>query len=377
MPQTDLGNLDISDLATQVEDYSVSQEVTDGANESKETEYTNENWSKQFGYYKNIPELTSAIDAKATWTVGKGYIADEITTMQLDSIKGWGKDTFNTILENTIRTYHIGGDAFCEIILDKDDNLINLKPLDPSTIVIIADAKGRIKRYEQRSKINKKDVKRFEPHQIFHLARNRVADEIHGVSIIDAIEWIILARNEAMNDWKRVLHRNVDPIMIFHLDTDDTTKIASFKSKMDEARGKGENLYVPKDAVVPEQLATSINATLNPLAWIETLTKYFFQATGVPDIIVGGGASNSFTEASAKIAYLAFQQTIEEEQLFLEEQILAQLNLVIDLVFPADLSGEALSDKPKQEAQVEQPQIQKNEKAVENNDKIINLKGRK
>ncbi|KKK54497.1 hypothetical protein LCGC14_3084130, partial [marine sediment metagenome] len=40
--------------------------------------------------------------------VGKGYQADEETTMLLDTIKGNGKDTFNSILENNIRTYHIG-----------------------------------------------------------------------------------------------------------------------------------------------------------------------------------------------------------------------------------------------------------------------------
>ena len=61
-------------------------------------------------YLKTIPELQATIDAKATWTVGKGYTADPITTLILDRINGWGKDTFNTILENIIRTYNIGGD---------------------------------------------------------------------------------------------------------------------------------------------------------------------------------------------------------------------------------------------------------------------------
>jgi hypothetical protein len=70
---------------------------------------------------------------------------------------------------------------------------------------------------------------------------------------------------------------------------------------------------------------------------------------GVPKIIVGG--SGEITEASAKISYLAFQQGVEEEQLFLEEQILSQLNLVIDLEFPASLENELLSDNKKDGAQ--------------------------
>ncbi|KKK76610.1 hypothetical protein LCGC14_2861890, partial [marine sediment metagenome] len=144
-------------------------------------------------------------------------------------------------------------------------------------------------------------------------------------------------------------HRNIDPLMIFHLDTDDTTEIAAFKAKMDAAKGKGENMYIPKDAVVPEQLSIAPNAALNPLPWISFLNNSFFQAAGVPQIIVGG--SQEFTEATAKIAYLAFQQTIEEEQLFIEEQFANQLFLEIELEFPASLENELLSDNKKDGAE--------------------------
>ncbi len=377
MPETDMGNLDTSNLGTAITDYSVDTVVTDGVSASGETRWINQNWSKYFGYYKTIPELTAAIDAKATWTVGKGFMADEITTMELMSFKGWGKDTFNTILENMIRTYHIGGDAFAEIITNKENLIINIKPLDPASMVIVTNREGIIIRYEQTSKV-KKPNKKFNPEMIFHLARNRVADEIHGVSIIEAVENIILMRNEAMTDWKQVMHRNVAPLWVFHLDTDDTTKIATFKEKMDKARGEGENLYVPKGAVVPELITTAGNASLNPLAWIDQLNQYFFQATGVPDIIVG--SSKALTEASAKIAYLAFQQTIEEEQLFIEEQVLAQLNGEIKLEFPASLENELLSDKPKQNEEgvgVNESEIQQGETAVEPNDVTAEIGGRK
>jgi len=66
---------------------------------------------------------------------------------------------------------------------------------------------------------------------------------------------------------------------------------------------------------------------------------------GVPQIILGG--SGEFTEASAKIAYLAFQQNIEEEQLFIEEQVGLQLGMKIELEFPASLENELLSDNKK------------------------------
>lgn len=72
----------------------------------------NTKYSQYLGYYKDIPELAAVIDAKATWTVGKGFKADEKTTMELSKIKGFGKDTFNTILENMARTKEIGGDSY-------------------------------------------------------------------------------------------------------------------------------------------------------------------------------------------------------------------------------------------------------------------------
>ena len=346
MPDTNISSADYGDFKNTITDFSVDAVSTDGAFDQKETIYDNEKWTQFLGYYKKIPELAAAIDAKATWTIGKGFKSNEITEMALSTIKGWGKDSFNTILENCVRTYHIGGDSFSEIIRDNRGRLINLKPLDPGVIRIVANRKGLIIRYEQLDK-TKKAIKKFPPETIFHLARNRVADEIHGVSIIPAVEEIILMRNEAMADYQKLLHRNIFPVKIFHLDTDDTAKIAAFKVKADLAHTQGENMYIPKGAVEVENSAVAPNSTLNPLPWIQQLNQYFFQATGVPQLIVGG--SQEFTEASAKIAYLAFEQIIEEEQLFIEEQVLSQLNLEIDLEFPATLQNEMISDSSKSE----------------------------
>lgn len=343
MPTTKISSAIASDLTTAMTDFSVDTKSTDAAFDQPETRWMNENWPQYFGYYKAIPELGAAIDAKATWTVGKGFKAEPEVEAILNKIRGWGKDTFNTIIENMIRTYNIGGDAFCEII--KDGELINLKPLDPGVMVIVVNPQGIIIGYEQNSKVAGKEPKKFKPEEIFHLARNRVADEIHGVSIIERLETIILMRNQAMDDWKRVLHRNIDPMMIFHLDTDNTAEITAFKSKTDAARGKGENMYIPKDAVVPEQISIAPNAALNPLQWIESLNDYFYEACGTPRIILGN--SRNFTEASAKIVYLAFQQTIEEEQLFVEEEVLQQLGLVIELEFPVSLEADLLTDESK------------------------------
>ena len=329
--------------------YTVSTDDTDATSDQKETEYINSNWTQQYGYFKQIPEINAAINAKATWTIGKGFKADEVTEMLLDTIKGNGMDTFNTVLENMIRTYYIGGDSFAEIIRDDEENLINLKPLNPGKVKIVTNRKGIVTKYKILTTEKGKEIT-FKPEEILHLARNRVADQVHGVSVIDPIENIILARNEAISDYRQVMHDNVTPRWKFKLKTDDPTEIAAYKKKMDAAtKTVSTNIYEPFDVSESELITVAPNATLDPKAWIDQQGDFFYEAVGVPQIIMGG--SGEFTEASAKIAYLAFQQNIEEEQLFIEEQVLSQLNLVIELEFPASLENELLSDKAKDGAE--------------------------
>ena len=348
MPETLIGSATASDLTNTQTDFSVDTQETDGATNQKETTYMNTDWSQQHGYYRQVPELRAAIDAKATWTVGKGVKADDATKLILDRITGFGKDTFNTIIENMIRVMMIGGDSFAEQIRDEDNNLINLKPLDPGVMEIVANPKGIITKYKQKSKVKSPD-KVFRTDQILHFSRNRVADEIHGVSIIEALTVNILARNEAIADMKTLMHRHVKPMRVWHLDTDDDTEIAKFKSTIDNATNKGENIYLPKGTVEQEIASVPPNATLNPLPWITWLTQEFYRATGGTDIVLGG--SGEFTEATAKIKYLAFQQNVEEDQLYIEEQVGLQLGLLIELEFPASLENELLSDKAKDNEQ--------------------------
>ena len=353
MAENLIDSMSVGSLTSDNKDFSVDTASTDGSGDQKRTEWSNEKWPQYLGYYNVIAELHAVINAKATWTIGKGFKAEEQTELLMDTIKGIGIDTFNTILENMVRTYYIGGDAFCEIIRDEDENLINLKPLDPGTITIVANRQGMIETYEQTSKVNAQNPKVIQTENMLHLARNRIGDQIHGTSVIEAVETIILARNESISDYKEVMHRFVRPQWKFRLKTDVPSEIAAYKIKQDGATGGGKNIYEPMDVSESEVISVAPNSTLNPLTWIEFQGNAFYEAVGVPKIIVGG--SGEFTEASAKIAYLAFQQNVEEEQLFIEEQVLSQLNLVIELEFPASLENELLSDKAKDGNEAIQP----------------------
>lgn len=368
MPQTDIGSAERSETTSFV-DYSVAAAETDGV---QPTEFTwiNKEWTKQLGYYQAIPELQTAVNAKATWTIGAGYEAEDNHKLILDRITGHGKDSFNSIIWNMVCVKTFGGDSYAEIITDDDNLLVNLKPLNPGTMSIVYNNKGRIIRYEQTN-VRTKGVTKFDPDKIFHLSRQRVADEIHGVSIIPAVEQIILMRNEAMSDWKKVLHRNVAPLVIWHLDTDDETEIAAFKAKNNTAKADGEDMYIPKGTVEPEIVSIAPNQALNPLQWIEKLNDYFFQTVNVPQIIVGSG--KEFTDASGKIVYLAYEQSVKSEQLYVEEQVAAQLNIMIKLTFPASMQNDAISSAPNE---MPTPQEERPQQAAEPNNATAELEGK-
>jgi hypothetical protein len=352
MGDTDIGSTDYGALESTETKFEVDTATTDGVGDQKETTWINSEWSQQFGYYKNIPELHACIDARAEWAVGNGYTAEPLTKLVLLQINGNGTDTFNTILENMMKVKDIGGDSFSEIIRNEDKQLINIKPLDPSVMKIVANQKGIIIRYEQVSKIGEVERK-FKPEEVLHFSRNRIADEIHGQSLITAVENIILMRNEGMSDARKLYHRHVHPVMVHHLNTDNTTEIAAYKAKVDAAHDKGENLYIPKDAVEIDMAAVAPNASLNILPYIESLNNYFYEACGVPKVIVG--SSGALTEASAKILLLAFEQTTRAKQLYVKEQISRQLGLTIELEFSVSIQNEAMSSTQRSENSQFQP----------------------
>lgn len=328
--------------------FSVDAQTTDGPTDQKETEWMDDKFGDWLGYYKDekTPEITAIIDEGANWTAGRGWTADPITEMLLDTIKGNGFDTFASIIENGERTKELGGNFYAEIIRDDEDNLINLKPLDPSVMKHHATGQGIITHFTQMSKNHpRKSEHKFKAEEIFYLPRNRIADEIHGTGIAQKLKLIIDMKNEAMADNRLAMHQNVVPRWKFKLKTDDPTEIAAYKAKMDTATGERGNIYEPFDVSESELMTIAPNATLNPMAYIQYLDDLFYQVGGVPKIIIGG--TGGFTEQAVTITYLAFQQKIAKRQLYWEEQILKQLNLIIKLVEPASVENNLLTDSQK------------------------------
>jgi len=349
MTKQDIGQATISDMTNQVSDFQVAAINTDAATGAEETEWINTKWAIWHGYYKTIPEFKTAINGFATWVIGKGWEADERTTALLNNIRGWGEDTFLSILWNLIVVKKVSGDSFAEVIRNKDDGtLINLKPLDPGSIKTIVNGKGIVIRYEQINKITKESKRTFIPQDILHLCNDRIADEIHGTSITEAVEWVIDARMEAMKDWRRMSHRST--IRVMYIDADDTTKLTHVKKEYAQSIEKGELMLIPAKRGEAEFADLTVPPIQNFLDWIKYLENFFYQALGVPKVILGG--SEEFTEASSKIGYLTFEQIYSKEVEELIKDLWSQLAIKITINKPASIENELLQSEAKNTGQV-------------------------
>src|SRR3990167_10087659 len=98
MGEFDISNATTSELKGGVPDYKVQAKTIVEAGPQPKTYSTNHQfWSTRLGYYKTIPELKQAVDSLALWTAGKGYKTDNSTKSILETLNGWGEDTFDSL----------------------------------------------------------------------------------------------------------------------------------------------------------------------------------------------------------------------------------------------------------------------------------------
>lgn len=364
--ETGMSSVDYEDMAIYgdstkyTDQFEVENLDTDGSN-GLETTYIPD-WSKWHGYYRKIPEFQAAVDKFGSWTVGRGFEADKKNESKVKKIYGFGKDDFESILENMIRAMLICGDSFAEIIRDKQKRVLNIKPLNPGNIKIIANDSGIVDRYEQftDSSGRRYVVARFAKDDIIHLSWNRIADEIHGIPFGEKSEDIIKMRNECMQDMRVLFHRYVKPIQIIQVDSDKDSDLTLVQNSFDTAYKKTENIIIPKGIVEQvDRVSIPQFSTLDPLPWLQYLVRQFVTSCGVPEVIMGWGSET--TEASSKIIYLAFQQTIEEVQLYMENQMEIQTGIKIKLNFPASIEEDLKSDEKKDAGYQTKPSVSKND----------------
>lgn len=348
-----------------VTDYSsitkttIPSETTDGVIIGGDARHTNENFSEYWGFFNNVGGLKSALLMKSIWAVGKGWTADDATTKLLENIKGWGKDTFDDILFNMDLIKNVNGDSYAQIMRNDNGKLINLKCLDPASMVTVVSPQGIIKGYEQVSKIKGKAVKKFKVNEIFHLSNNRLADQIHGISDIEGLRDTIIADKENFNDSQKLSHFQAKPFILFRLKTDDPTKIANFVTRLQNARKLGEDLVIPDDDDIVSAEVIQLNPSSFIQEWRNDLKNRFYREVGMPEVAFG---TSGATESGGKMEIFAHETVFEHNQRYMEKQVWNQLAKKIDLIPPNSLLDNLQTDE-KKDANVQTQAVQPNEVA--------------
>ena len=308
-----------TNMSSVVTDYEPDSKSIDEVSDQKEIRYTNTKFGEQLTAFKTYPQLNRSITALAVYTAGKGYTCessrDEII---LDHITGWGEDTFLSIIINMLKVKKFGEDAYAEIIRDEKGTLINLKPLNTGKMTIVCGRDGVILRYEYSNGKNKPTI--FKPQEILHFCNERIANEMHGTSILEVCEWALKAKQQAMEDLKRITH--ISTVRIIYADVNDKTRLANVKSNYAEGIKNHEVVIFtcrPEDMKFEDLNLPPIEAFLS---YFRYLDSFIYQAVGVPkDIVTTEGS----TESASKMGTYNFEPTYSNERIQLEMDIWNQL----------------------------------------------------
>lgn len=343
----DITKTDTTDMTNLVDKFQVGAINIDGATGQKETVYSNANWTTYLGYYKTIPELKKAIDTYATWVLGKGFTAQPHDQVILEKMTGWGEDNIHAILWNMLVIKKVNGDSYSEIVRNPDTGtLINLKPLNPDRVRHVVNPKGIITRYDYQLPGEGKFMK-FKPQDILHLCNDRIADEIHGISVIEAAKWVIDARHEMMEDVRRIAHRST--IRVLYVEEDNKARLRELKRDYAQAIEKGEVIIIPGK---PNETGFQ-DLTMPPTqAYLELMKYYenvFYQVVGVPKAATGG--TQDSTEAGSKVGLVAFDPNYIREITDLQADLWNQLATKLEFVGQKSMMDNVQSDEAKNTSQ--------------------------
>ena len=333
MAELNISSATTTNFTGGVPDFIVNAIALDAATPNlEENYYYFTNATKYYGYYLTIPEIFSAANALSTWTVSRGWKTDNVQLkIELEHVKGMGKDSFTQIMWNHEVVKLIVGDAFLEI-KRKDNLIINMIPISPERVRIVFDKQGMIKRYDVYNG-NTQDWKPIKKEEILHSSNKRLGDQMHGTSQIEASKFIIDARNEALSDERIIKHRD-KALGIAYYETDKAGKITYANSQIEKAVKNGEMVGLPKDTVKIEPYPS--RSSEDRTGWISYLENFFYQVFGVPRSIA---SSDGTSEVGGKMGHVIFEPIYTKEQVDLEDDLWNQQAIKLTFNRPPSLGG--------------------------------------
>lgn len=352
MVNLDLNRTQVGDTRPSSLNYVNPPQDTDGVSSQEETTWDNQEWTSNYGDFAQDPHLKNSILNRVIAIWGRGWETDTLTEVRLNHWNGWGKDTAQDIFNNLETVSAINGNAYAEIIWHdekKRDFPINLKPLHPGSMRHVVNVKGQLIRFELISRVGDttKIIEKYDPRDIFYVPTDRIADQIHGMSLIPALKKVINASGEIFEDCRQVMHREAKPVIIVKLKTDNETKIAQIKEKIQKAmRMSTDNImFMPDDENIMTIEVLKIN-TPSPILieWKNAVRKDFYSTIGSSELMSDSSGS---TESGGKIGTLMHAQIVEKRQRERELQIEQQLHIKINIIPPKSIEEALMEDARK------------------------------
>ena len=331
MAEFDLNNATTTNFANTVPDFVVAAKALDVASTgSGETYLYFDKATTYFGYLFSIPEVWSAASALATYTSGGGWKSPVAKTqVELEHIRGTGKDSFSKIVWNHLVTKWIVGDSFAEV-KKKNNILINFIPISPERVRIVYATNGMMKRYDVW---NSKDWTPIKLSNMLHSQNKKIGDQMGGTSMLEPLMFAIDARNEALADERVIKHRD-KALGIAEYETNNQGKISFANAAIEKAVKTGEMLGVSKGTV--EIKPWPSKSSEDRQSWIQYLEGFIYQNFGVQRGMI---TSDGTSEVGGKMGNVNFEPIHGKERREMEEDLLNQHQIKVEFGKPASLGG--------------------------------------
>lgn len=306
MSNLDLNKSTTTNFTDNVPDFIVDAKTLDVANDGNgETYIYYPEAPARLGYYLQIPEIYSAINAMATWAFGAGWSSEDPTTQaELEHVTGMGKDTFESITWNHEVMKLVVGDAFMEVIRNKKGTLLNLLSISAERVKTVFKG-SRIIRYEVWN--GKKWVTK-KPKEMIHSHNKRIGDNVRGVSQFAAATFVIDSKNEALADERTIKHRD-KALGIVYYKTNNDGKIAYANTQIEKAVKNGEMVGLPEDTAEIKPYPS--RSSEDRQSWILYQENFIYQVIGVPRSIA---TSDGTSEVGGKMGNVNFEPTYAKER---------------------------------------------------------------
>ena len=338
-----LNSATTTNFKNKVPDFIVESMKLDIANsDGSETYVYFDTAPENFGYILNHPQVSSPLYALSTWAFGQGWTSEDIQMQViLPKIDGNGKETFDEIIWNHSVVKQGCGDAFIEIVRNKQGTLINLINISPERMKVVF--KGpRIKRYEiwNGAKWVKKKTK-----DIFHTINKKIGDQTHGTSQVQSNKNVTDAMIEAFEDERIIKHRD-KALGIVKYKTNNTTKIDYANSQIESAVKNGEMVGIPEDTA--EILAYPSKSSEDRQNWLQYVEGLNYQTGGTPRSIV---TSDGASEVGGINGHLIFEPIYGKEQLDMENALWQQAAIKVKFTRPPSLAPKTQENAEKNTGQ--------------------------